>query len=409
MSPNGDPSPLWARVLRHALLPLLVVAGALGFARWLVLTRPKTTPQPPPEMTALVDVVELRATDERVTVEGMGEVVPAVEIDLVAEVGGRVVAQHPDLVPGGFVPRGAELVRIDPRDYAAGVAQQEAALEKARVELALEEGRGAVAAEEWRRLGGEVETDETGRALAMREPQLRNARLAVDAAASALDRARHDLERTSLHAPFDAVVTEEHVDAGQWVSPASRLAHLVGTARFRVRTSVPPGELPWIDWPGGGLGGAAARVEVDQGNGRALVREGVVTRVLPDLDPVGRMARVLVEVADPLGPPGQPLPPGETLPLNAYARVEIAGRALPGVFTVPRTALREGDRVWLMDAEGRLAIRDVTVLRRRRDTVLVGGGLAEGEQLVTNRIAFPVPGMALRRAGGDGGGAPADR
>jgi hypothetical protein len=49
-----------------------------------------------------------------------------------------------------------------------------------------------------------------------------------------------------------------------------------------------------------------------------------------------------------------------------------------------------------MDAENRLAIREVEIAFRHRDRVLVSGGLQPGELLVSTDLPAPVPGLPLR-------------
>ena len=65
---------------------------------------------------------------------------------------------------------------------------------------------------------------------------------------------------------------------------------------------------------------------------------------------------------------------------------------------LPRTALRDGDRVWVMDDTDRLAIRDIQVAWRHRDRVLAGAGVTEGDRIVVSGIAAPIPGMKLMDA-----------
>jgi hypothetical protein len=119
-----------------------------------------------------------------------------------------------------------------------------------------------------------------------------------------------------------------------------------------------------------------------------------VIRLLGDLDPVGKMARLLVEVADPLGGAGGeggPLP----LLLGAHVSVEIEGPRVEDVVAIPRVTLRDGDAVWLSRG-GKLAIVPVEVVWGTENRVFVRGDVTPGDDLVVSRIAAPVAGMALR-------------
>lgn len=126
---------------------------------------------------------------------------------------------------------------------------------------------------------------------------------------------------------------------------------------------------------------------------------GRLVRLLGDLDPVGRMARVLVEIEDPLGLKDKKKPDRLPLMLGAYVRVEIEGRRAEEVFRVPRTAIREGDQVWIANEEDRLEARPVEVFWRSKDTVLIRNGLREGDRVIANSIPLPIPNMKLRVEG----------
>lgn len=383
--------------LLRTLVSLVILGAAVGAAVYLVRTKPQARERPRPALTALVEVMEARSEAAVVIVRGMGTVIPARETTILPEVTGMIVALNPNLVPGGRVQPGEELARIDPRDYETARDQARAALEKARFDLTVEDGRRTVAGEEWSRLGGEVPTSETGRALALREPHLRLARASLEAAESALRRAELNLERTTLKAPFAAVVLEESVDPGQVVTPQSRVARLVGTASFWAQILVPAADLGWFAWPdAAGAGGAEALIELDLGGGIVAGRTGRVVRVQADLDTAGRMARLLVEVQDPLD-----VSAGAPLLLGSYVSARISGRPMPDVFEVSRAAVREGDCLWIMNSKDELEIRPVTIARRRPETVLVGAGLKSGDRIVTSRIALPIPQMKLRLAGSE--------
>lgn len=384
------------RALR-ALSPLLVVMIAVGVAVALFKTRPTPKRTRKAALPPLVEVTPIQPSRERVRVVAMGSVVPAEEVELRAEVSGRVVALSKNLVPGGRVKKGELLIRIDPRQYDLMLQEKEAAVERAEVDLALERGRQRVAQREWKLIGKKAGTDE-GKALALRGPQLKSAEAAVAAAKSNLERAQLDVERTTIRAPFNGIVKDEAVDRGQLVTPQGKLGALVGTDRFWVQVSVPVSQLAWLAIPGTNASeGSKAEVVQDLGGDRSVRRTGRVVRLLGDLDPKGRMARLLVEVGDPLGLALED-PPEDHMPLlvGAYVRVQMEGRTLDRVFAVPREALRGEKQLWIADSEDTLRIREVDVAWRGRDQVYLSAGVEPGERLITSRLATPVDGMKLR-------------
>lgn len=381
------------------LAPLAVIAVGVAIAALLVITRPTPQRSTPEPIATRVRVDRVELTDRPVRVSAMGTVVAAQQIDLRPEVSGRIVEQHDQLIPGGIIRAGETLVRIDPRDYRLALEDAKASLEKAEYELAMERGRQKVARREFELLRSDTdELSEEEYALALRKPHIANVRAALEAAKSRVERARLDIARTRVEAPFNAMVQSEAVDLGQLVNAQTTLAQLVGTDAFWVRASVPVSALEWIH-PDDEEG---TRVEIRHAQGRAapIVKSGRVLKLLGDLDPKGRMARLLVRVDDPLDlerPAGARRP----LLLGAYVDVTLSGRTAERVAVIPRVALRAGDEVWIMNDDDQLEVRGVTTTFRGRDDVYVAAGLREGDRLITSRIAAPVPGMALKLADGD--------
>jgi multidrug efflux pump subunit AcrA (membrane-fusion protein) len=109
------------------------------------------------------------------------------------------------------------------------------------------------------------------------------------------------------------------------------------------------------------------------------------------------MARVLLEVKDPLGLnlSEKKHPP---LLIGEYVRMEIEGRQLKNVFRIPRTALRDNAQIWLVSNGGKLEIRTVETLWRDEQSVLLTDGLQPGEQLIVSDLSKPVDGMPLQVA-----------
>ena len=385
------------KIVVQALAALFILAVGLAAARWLISNPPRAERKQTEPSLPLVRVMEAEPVSYRVDVSAMGTVVASREVALYPEVTGRIIEQSPRLVPGGLFREGETILRIDARDYRIAVKQQEAALENARLELKLEKGRKVIAEREWKLLADEIPATAENRALALREPQQKSAAVSLEAAEAALELAELNLERTAIRAPFNAIVQEELVDVGLRVSPQTRLATLIGTDSFWVQVSVPVDRLRWIVFPRDGEPSPLdVRITQELGPDDRIELKGRLLRLLGDLDPAGRMARVLVSVEDPLGlkdGPGQERP---GLMLGAYVRVEIQGKRLRDVFVLPRTAVREGARVWILDPEDRLRFRDVKILWRTEDEVVISQGLTKGERVVLTRLASPVPGMSLQ-------------
>lgn len=400
------------RWMPFVLPAAILVLGAASFALLVSLRAPpprleRVTREP------LVETVAAPPGTVGVVVRAQGTVRPDREIDLVPEVGGRIVWISEHLEAGGFFSAGQVLARIDPEDYQLSLDQAEAEVARARYQLDIARAEAAVAAEEWERLQAGDGSEPSD--LALHVPQVRLAEAALKAARARLREAGLRLERTRLEAPFAGRVGSTDLAPGQYVSPGRPVARLYGTERAEVPVPVPDEELAWIDVPGPGpappdqaLAADAPAPErprraVESGQvllrgryaGREHTWKGRVVRAEGRIDPRSRMVNLVVEVDDPYGPRA-----GAGAPLTAglFVDVEIQGRPLSGVRAIPRRALRAGDLVWLAE-EGRLRFQPVELVRLGREEALVRFDAAPGARVITSRLAGVTDGMAVRAPG----------
>ena len=113
-----------------------------------------------------------------------------------------------------------------------------------------------------------------------------------------------------------------------------------------------------------------------------------------EIDPRTRMVNDVARVEDPYARrDGGRRPP---LAVGLFVEPEILGEVAEGVAVLPRAALRGSARVLVVDAESRLRFREVDVLRRTRDRVLIRGGLEPGEQVCVSPLDTAVDGMEVR-------------
>ncbi len=380
--------------MKSKRLIVLICIGivAVGYLAMIGLrtTGPEAKKRPPRAMQVLVDVQPITMANAGVRVEGMGLVVAAREVMLKAQVSGQVVYIATNFLEGEHVDAGTVLARIEADDYELQLAQAQSTLELREAELELEMGFQRVADREWELLGESSGVLADSSSLALRQPQLKQAQAMQRSAQSAVDRARLDLSRTEITTPFNAQVLKKSVEVGSLAGMGSAVAHVVSTDSFYVRVSIPVNRVPVLEIPGG-----EAFVSISGSNS---LLPGRILSLLGDLDPDGRMARILVEVDDPLGLKSENA--GRTkLLLGAYVTVDLVGHEMPDTFLIPRETLHNGDQVWLRRPDKTLEIRPVSVLWKNRDTVVIGEGLAAGEQLITSSLSFASDGMEVTVAG----------
>ena len=386
-------------ILSHVIFPILVLIVGVAGMRGLIAAKKDPPRRESVKVAPLVEVVRAApASGQRAIVRGMGTVQPARVMALTPEVSGRVIEQHASLEPGGRVQAGDVVVQLDPRDYKLAITRESAMVTRAKAEVDLENGRKAVAEQEWsameKQLGKAVSS--AGRDLALRGPQRKAVAANVTAARAALSRARLALERTSIVAPFDAFVQTENVEVGQWVGPGTPLASLVGTEHFWVEVSVPVAQLAWLGLDPTSETRPKAKIVQRLGGESTIERSGRVVRALDQLDPLGRMARLLVEVDDPLGlAEGAG---GNPIRIGAYVEVAIEGKVFNEGTTIPRDAVRDGGKLWVVSQDSTLDVRPVEIQWKERDRVVVGTGLVEGDQVVISAMTAPSDGMAVRVA-----------
>jgi len=380
------------RPIIRIILSLIILGAGIGVAFYLKNSAPRIKKQPPVKLSPTVQIQKVTLSSYQVVVTAMGTVIPAREVVLKSRVSGEIVEIHPEFTEGGFLKKDTRIIQIDPQDYELALARKRSAVTDAEYALKLELGHQAVAKREWELLNQGKPAQDMEKELALRQPHLDKVRADLAAAKAELEGAMLDLERTHILSPFNAMVRSKSVDLGSQVTLQEPLAELVGTDAYRIQASLPVDRLEWIDVPVKvGDPGSKARIIYGQGHECS----GKVIRLMGDLATDGRMARILVEVADPLGM-NSTNKDRTPLLIGEYVRVKILGRKLDGVFQIPRTALKDDSNIWIAKENQILEIRKVRPVWRDAEVVLLQDGLKPGEQLIISDLPAPVEGMTVR-------------
>jgi RND family efflux transporter MFP subunit len=351
-----------------------------------------------------VEIQEVRITTETIRVPSFGTVTASKSVSVTPQVNGKVVYRNPNLIPGGRLAEGEELIRIESRDYNLAILGQRANVAQAELNLAREKGLKAAAEREWEMIGDEVVPTEEGRQLALRETQVASAQAGLDSAISGLKKARLTLSRTIIRAPFDSIVVNKAVDVGQVVSIQTVVATLIDSSSAWVEASVPIDNLRWIEIPGvNAEEGSTVEIRQNTDLGNDSVRKARVLRVLPEVDRQGKMAQLLIEVDNPFNTIQRDIVIEEQaapveLPLlsGVYVELEIIGKQVSEVVVLPRRAIRENDRIWICTPENTLEFRPVKIIWSEKTRVFVRDKLQPGERVILSRIEVPLAGMKLK-------------
>lgn len=371
------------------IAPVAVLAASVGAFALLQISRPepdKNDEGPRPTTVYTAVVVEQPTQLEVIT---QGEVRSRTEIDLIAQVGGRVVEVSREFVEGGRVEPGVPLLQIDDTDYRLALSQAEARL--AQAELAVQQ---SLADQDVARR--QLRNDPTASDLALKKPQVAQAHAQREAARAGLEQARLNLQRTSVALPFHGRVADTRVDVGQFISPGTPLGRVFGIERVEVRLPLNDKQLASLGLPIGYSAEEDGGLPVTftaQVAGKQHRWLGKLMRLDASVDPQTRMLYAIAEVADPYG--SAVSDEGMPMAVGLFVEATIVGRRLDKAAIIPGSALRAGDTVFLVDPDGRLEVRQVEVANATKRRAIVSAGLSAGERVVVSAIRNPVQGMAL--------------
>lgn len=415
------------------LLPLL-----LGVAALVVLVNNRSLPEQTPAVETARAVRVLAAPLATVIprVSGHGTVQPGRTWEAVAEVNGRIIDLHPHLDNGELLPADSVLLRIDPSDYELALARAEADLQASdaqlaelaikadntRAALAIEEDALRLAEQELTRKrtlnqqGTVTRSDldrEERQVLSQRQSvqNLRNTLNLIPAERRLLDAqrarsqtlrdsARRDLERTVIRLPFAGRVSSVNVERTQFVRQGEVLTVIDGIDRAEIVAYIPLNRMrdllagadyklaDFIAQPDPAqlrrALGLSATVYL-RGQGLDLSYPAHFARLGETIDPRTRMVGVIVAVDEPY----QLAQPGVRPPLikGLFVEVELRGRPRPDSLLLPRSALHDGNTVYIANADNRLERRTVTVGLAQDEFVVISGGLAAGERVVLSDLS----------------------
>ena len=295
--------------------------------------------------------------------QAVGEVKPRYESDLSFRVAGKVLARGVDV--GARVRQDDTLATLDTQDFQNRLRSAEA--EVASAEAVLIEARGTE-----RRKAKLLSDGWTPQAIYDTAlSNLRSAEARLASAKANLDLTNDQLRYTKLKAEFDGIVTAVGAEPGQNVNAGQMVVKLARPsdkdAVFNIAETAFADRAP-----------RSERLEVTVWplSNPELKIEGVVREIAPVADSTTRTYAVKVTLDNP--------PPQLRFGMSIAGRLRASSEP---VVALPLSALFEQNgtpAVWVVDERsGSVALRPVTVARYETNVVVIAGGLAKGDVVVT--------------------------
>lgn len=380
------------RPLVSILLGLGILGGAAGVVFILVQNKPVAQKVERVRSIPGVKVMIAAKRDVTLQIPSQGLVNAIRRTTLAAQVGGRVEKVTRFKVGERFAENDV-LVELDASDYRSAITQAESSLAEARSALIQEQARAEQAIRDWNKIApGQKPTD-----LASRKPQLMSAAARVDAAEDALERAKRDLDRTKIRAPFAGRLSATYTEIGSFLPPGTRVADFDSTGRYEVRLPVSLDDLAFIKSQQEGI--VTLKAEI---GGETLTWKGAVVRTEGEVERASRSVYLVVELAEDDTPQNAFLKPG------LFLRADVEGRVIEDVYEIPRLAFLDETHLRVVDEDDKLLKRQVKVVRRTATTLLVSDGLKDGDRVCLTSLPATIEGMQVRVIETDGA-APAGR
>ncbi|ABV35500.1 efflux transporter, RND family, MFP subunit [Shewanella sediminis HAW-EB3] len=377
------------KTILRRLTPLYILVF-FGVAAWLLIST-KEAPEQKEEQkpVPIVDVVKVEQKTVSLNLPSYGVVTPKNKTQLVTEVKGRLLTISPNFVAGGVVKKGEQLAAIEPSDYEADLNQAQASLAQAQAALEEEIARGEVAKNDWKGYDGGLPPE-----LGLRLPQLKKEQANVKFAQASLARAKRNLERTVIRAPFEGIIKTRIVDLGQYVTLGTNLGELYDTRIAEIRLPLANNDLAYLE----SVDNPDTQVTLSASlAGKTVTWTGDIIRSEGVIDAENRMVYLVAEIKDPYLREGRK--EGQ-LPLKygSFVTAIIKGRTVDGIVQLPRHIVRNG-QVAVISADNIVEVREVNVVRTDVNNVYIKDSLQDGERVSLTKLTNISSGQLVKILG----------
>ena len=324
-----------------------------------------------------VRAVRLAADNIDVVAEFPGEVRARVESRLGFRVGGKIVARKVDV--GAQVKRGQVLMQLDPQDLQLAQAQANAGLKAA-------ESNRDLAKAELKRYQDLREKNFVSQAvLDSKDTAFKAAQASYEQALAAYRNQTNPAGYTTLISDVDGVVTGVDAEVGQVVAAGNPVVRVAQAGEKEIVIGIPEDKVDALR--------KVTDVRVRTWANPNAVVAGKLRELSPVADPATRTYTAKISMPN--------APEGVKLGMTAY--VAFAAKSQHALIKLPLTSLfndKGATSVWVVE-NGNVKLVPVQLAGSSGNDILVSGGIAPGQTIVTAGVNLLKPGQKVKILGDD--------
>lgn len=425
------------------ILPLILVL-ALGLVIFKVKTKPPVEHEKRQFPIKTVEVITAKKLPFRPRAIAYGNVEPAILLKAKSEVSGKITYIHPELKKGGSIAKDTVVLRIEPTTFEFSLNQSKAGLsgsqsslnqlkteekstrrslkiakenlrvgekELARLRSILKKqliARSTVDNEEQKVLQLRQQVEDLQGKLASYSSRKSATQAQINQSKTQLAKSKDTLGRTEIKMPFDARIGTVSVEKGEFTAVGNILFEALGTQAVEINAQLPTRQFrPLLIGLGAheinlqnpkGLQSAVAKLGLEANvslvgyEANQTVWNGKLLRIGESIDPTRDTISLVVVVNHPY----EGVIPGKRPPLlkGMYTAVEFVAPAKE-MMVLPRKTVHQG-RLYVANNNNQLEIREVHILHKQGELVVIDHGIKPGEKIIINDVIPVIDGLPLK-------------
>ena len=367
-----------------------IILASFSVTVIMIFAKPSPKPVQNKFVPPVVETMNAIPQFYKVQINSQGTVVPRTEITLTSEIPGKIDYVSSKIQSGSSFDIGDTLLILDQRDFELALIAAQSSMYQAQVVYEREVAESEVAKKEWSNINRGKASN-----LALRKPQLDQAKAALAAAEANYQRALLNVERTYIRAPFKGRVRSEFVDIGMVVSPGIPLAQIYAIDKIEITLPIAESDIKFLSIPLDGrvvpFSNQPSMTLTSSFAGVSQIWNGKILRSAAEIDSRTRMLSVIGQVSVKSSK-------NSTVPIKVgmFVNATIEGKSFNDIYVVPREKVRDGV-VWVLNSEGILSKREVRLLRYEKDKALISDGFEKGDKILLTRLDVLVEGMKLEK------------